>query len=76
MLRQSKSIDLDTTDKEARSASELNESPFIVHPYLDFTEKADFVDITKTEVIHLVHWNVNRRALIAKDEIEVCVTNR
>lgn len=40
-MRSSASIALDTTDVEARSASELDDSPFLVHPVLN----ADFLDI-------------------------------
>ena len=41
LTRESDSIQLDNIDVEARSATELDDSPFLVHPVLN----ADFLDI-------------------------------
>ena len=63
---------LDNMDVEARSATELHDSPFIVHPLLD----PDFLDLEQSKTIRLPHWNPNARAEIAENEIQVCVTNQ
>ena len=65
LLRESASLAKNVTDLEARSATELHESPFIVHSILS----PDFLDITQSKVVHLVHYNYNTRLPVADDEI-------
>lgn len=72
LTRESASLEMDNIDVEARSATELDDSPFFVHPILN----ADFLDIEQTEIVYLAGWNVNPRAILAQDQIQVCVTNR